>query len=467
MKRPLRNAIAVAGSDLGSRVIGFFITVYLARVLEPAAYGLVTLGLAILGHAQLMASPGIQVVEMRNAARPGGVDPARLGGVFAVRAILAAVLFGAGMLVLILVRTEPGTAAVMAWSLLALFPLALVPDWFLQGRERMGPVGIARLAGYAAYALIAWFLVHDAGGAPMAAAAFTAGTAVTACVLWVILWKEGALPAWRADRRLWSSIVRNALPVGAAMFAGQLVMNLPPVLLAAFFGTAEAGVYGAALKLVFLVLIIDRALNALLVPALTRVRETRPDDLVRMVMLSLRVVTAVALLIVVPGVFVAGPVLDLIFGGAYAAAGPVAAILLVYVGLTLVNSVAVAVLLATGHERVYSRAMIRGSIVLALAMTLLTPFFGPAGTAAGAVIGELATVLWMLQAAGRIVPPIGPLAFVRPLVAGTLAGLAGAAASYVSGPAGMAAGALVLVVTLVLFRVVSAEEVTYLKERFV
>ena len=151
MKRPLRNMSALFAGDVASRGIGFLVTVYLARILEPAGFGLVSVGMALLGHLQLLSSPGIQLVETRNTARADGMDDRRFGGVLTLRFVLSIVLFALALLVLFVNPYDPAVRRVMLWSLASLFPLALATDWYLQGMERMPPIGAARFAGYCVY----------------------------------------------------------------------------------------------------------------------------------------------------------------------------------------------------------------------------------------------------------------------------------------------------------------------------
>jgi O-antigen/teichoic acid export membrane protein len=466
VKRLLRNMISLAWSDLGSRAIGFFITVYLARVLGPAAYGLVGVGFAVLGHAQLLSSPGIQVVEARNAARPGGMDPDRFGAVIGLRVFLSVLLCVAGLIVLAVLPAGEPMTTVIFWSLLVVLPLALTPDWFLQGRERMVPLGIAKVGGYVVYGATVWFLISAPEDAAMAPVAYGAGVLATALLLWIAVGREFELPRFRNGVRLWRSVLRENAPVGIAMFIGQQVMNLPPIVLAAMRTNEEAGVYNAALKLVFLLLLVDRVLNALLLPALTRVRETRPDDSDHLAALTARTVLALAGVLVVPGMFIVPLVMQMVFGSAYAAAATVARILLVYVGLTLVNSVAVCVLLAAGKEQLYSRTMIAGSLALAIAMIALTPLWGTVGTALGAVFGELATVLLMIRGAARESNVFTRDAVVRPVVASACAVVPGLLLVSWSAPAAAAAALATFGVAASVMNVFGARDVAFLKERF-
>src|SRR5512137_3156507 len=101
VRRPLRNMTALFAGDVASRGIGFLITIYLARILGPAGFGLVSVGMALLGHLQLLSSPGVQLVEARNTARADGMDDRRFSGVLALRLALSIVLFVIAVLILI------------------------------------------------------------------------------------------------------------------------------------------------------------------------------------------------------------------------------------------------------------------------------------------------------------------------------------------------------------------------------
>lgn len=129
MKRPLVNLLSLLTGDLGSRLIGFFISVYLARVLEPTGFGLLNVGLAVLGYLQLAGSPGIQVLETRNAAAFVEVNRERVNAVLSVRLVLAIGLLALSTLVVFAFVADDLTRQVILMFSLAVIPLALMLDW--------------------------------------------------------------------------------------------------------------------------------------------------------------------------------------------------------------------------------------------------------------------------------------------------------------------------------------------------
>ena len=160
MKRPFLNLLSLLSGDLGSRLIGFFVSVYLARVLEPAGFGLMSVGLSVLGYLQLAGSPGIQVLETRNAAALAGVDRIRVSAVLSLRLLLAAALGVLTACSALLLFPHSGAGHVIVLFALSVFPFALTLDWFFQGREEFLSVGTARMLQFGAYGVMVLLLVH-------------------------------------------------------------------------------------------------------------------------------------------------------------------------------------------------------------------------------------------------------------------------------------------------------------------
>jgi PST family polysaccharide transporter len=389
-------------------VIGFAITVFLARILSPEGYGMFGIGLAVLGHLQLIASPGVQLVETRNiAADPRGMA-ARTGGVLAVRMTIATLLALLAGTTLPYLVSPPELASCILLCLLSLFPMALFVDWVLQGKEDFIPLSAARVAGYAAYAAGVFLLVQTSADLLYAPLAFFLGNIITAAVLMVSLARRHGVPRIGWTPSLWRDIVLQNAPAGVAMFFGQLVFNLPPLVVGYSLGSHDAGLYTAATKLVFLLLMADRILNALLLPALTRLLAERPEDVPGMLTLIARLIWLTGAPMALCGVFLAPPAIALVYGGAYGGATIVTQILLLYVGLTLMTSIAVCALVAMKREGTYVRCIVTGSAILSIAVIVLTPIWGIAGAAIGAAAGEAVSLILLAREALKLQPLVRP-----------------------------------------------------------
>ncbi len=466
MKRPFQNLLSLASGDLGSRLIGFLISVYLARVLEPRGFGLLSMGLSALGYLQLAGSPGIQLLETRNAAAFVDVDRARVGAVLSLRLILAAGLWICTAVCVSVLFPGNATGLVITLFALSLFPVALTLDWFFQGKEDFVTVGASRLGQFAAYGLAVALLVHETDDVGLAAIAYILGTVVAAGIFWAVHARRwGSLNlAW--SPALWKDIIRKGLPVGAAMFLAQSVTNLPPLAIGYFSSQADVGLFSSAMKLVFLLLIIDRLFNALFLPVVTRYFSHRSEDVSMLIGTTLRIVLAVVVPLAIMGIILGRTAMTAFFGESYAEGTVPLQILMPYFALTVLNSVFVCILVGSGHEKEYTKTLTQGSIVVCLAVVGGTGWFGAEGAAAGVVLGELVTLGLMIRASTRLVsvPVTGTLA--RPLVAGGCM----TASVFLFREAGLvpviALSLAVFIAVQILLKGITMREIRFLRERF-
>jgi polysaccharide transporter, PST family len=401
MRKQALNVVGLTAGDAGARFVGFLVTVYLARILAPSAYGLISIGLALLGQLSLLSSPGVQMVEARNVASGAGGSRERTGTVLGMRLLLAGGLWCFTTVVLTLLPAFAPIRTLLTLFAASLVPLAAMMDWYFQGREQGLLAGGARLLQSIVYGIFLMMLVHSADDLTNVPLALFIGNAAAAGILLIVFVGLEGMPRVRWDPAGWRKVFVENASVGLAVAMGQLVINFPPVAIGWLRGTAEAGLWGAAMKLVFLILILDRVLNAALLPPMTRILSRREGDVQAVVDLIYRVVAAAILPVAFVGAVLAPPAVALVFGAEYAGAAWMLSALMVYVVLTLVNSVFVCAMIGGRRERQYSRRMILGSIVLVVSVTVLTLAAGTPGTVAGVLVGEATTLGLMMSGLSR------------------------------------------------------------------
>ena len=467
MKRPLRNMVLLFTGDAGGRIIGFFVSIYLARVLEPSGFGMFTIGMAVLGYLLLVASPGIQVVEMRNVAALPDLDGERIGGVLTIRLVLATALWGVTALAAPLLVDDPALRTVIVLAAATLIPMAMTLDWYFLGKEEGAPVTRARLAGAAVTALATLAMVNSPADLPAAPLLFAGGACVSALILVLAFRRRHGWPELRWDPGMWRKILAANLPVGFATFLGQHVVNLPPIVLGLTLSAGEVGEFSAAMKIVVALLVLDRLIGTLFLPVIARTLTASPSGVTRLYSIVLKTVAVVALPLGVIGTVLAPPVTAFLYGHAYDASGGVLQILVWYAPLTLLNSVHVATLIGAHRERTYTFIMVIASTLLVALVVGLALIWGAAGAAAGVVGGELAAFLLLSREAGacagaRVAPILAGPAGAAALMA------AGAVASSAWSPlasASVAAGVYLIAVPML--KAVARDEIQFLRERLV
>jgi O-antigen/teichoic acid export membrane protein len=466
MKEPVRNALALSAADAGGRLIGFGVTVYLARVLDPSDFGVLNIGLAVLGYLLLLGSPGIQLLESRNiAAREDGAEE-RVQAVLSLRLLLSAILVAGTWLVTALVPfSRAETAKVVVLYSVSLIPAAVFLDWFFQGREEFVAVGFARIVNNITFALATVMLVRSSDDLVWAPVAFAVGNLV-ASVFLLTQYQLRFGPfrlVWQPAR--WKRILSANVPVGFALFLGQSFLNLPLLVLAGVTTTADVGQYSAALKLVFMMLLIDRVFNVMFLPAVTRYATRQKDDLSRFVLLTFKMVLIIILPLTVCVSILAPDLTGLVFGASYGEAGIVLRILAAYFGLTVVNSVFVALLIGSGAESVYTRMMILGSVCAGIAVIVLAVLMGKEGAALGVVFGELLTLILMAWQSSHLHRLHLARTMATPIVAGLAMGASAMAFHSLGSVIVAIVSVAVFIVITVGLRTLTRDELLLLREK--
>jgi O-antigen/teichoic acid export membrane protein len=350
---------------------------------------------------------------------------------------------------------------------LALIPLSFSLDWFFQGKEAFAILSAARIANALVYVAVVVAFVHTPENIAWVPIGFALGNLVAALPLLYEYSRRYGSPRliWAPDE--WKGILAVSAPVGLATFLAQSAMNLPPIVIGWLVSNADAGTFSAALKVVVVILMIDRLLNALLLPAITRYFAQRRDDVAFFVAAAVKFLLILSVPLTLMGILFAPFMIVTIFGTEYAGAVRVLQILMGFFFFTLLNSIFVCSLIAAGKEKEYTFALNVGSAVLVVAIVIGTMLAGVRGAAAGVVVGELCTMVLMMRAAHDVIPLPLKSMLIRPAVAA--AGMA-ACAFIVSQHHTVVQALLSLIVfgaLVVVLKVVGAEEVHFLRERVV
>ena len=471
MKPHARNILSLFGFDALGRFLGFVSTTYLARTLGNGAFGVMNLGLAVLSYGLIIASPGVHIIGTRMVSQHTSDVSTILKQVTTLRFVLAlctTAVMTAGTVILV---RDVTTAYVVIFYLASLLPFALQLEWFFQGTQRIAALGASRAAGLLVFVLLVIFIVKSEADIILVPAAYFVSAAVNAIVLYFANQKKRT-----EDRALikntpsatvrWSSILRQSLPVGAAVIIGQAVLNLPVLLLGVFATTADIGNFSAASKLIFFLLAIDRAIYVLFYPLVAKSIKSAPLGVGKQVSRILNYVLIVVLPICTGGLVLARPIIVLIFGPAYENSSLLLQILLFYFLFTILNSIFAFVVIAAGNEKRYSAIMVTVSSALIVALVPLTYYWKAAGASCGMAAGECLMMVLMFRQCRASISPRLQFQSIKPAVSALCMGLVIVSlpftALYVLIPLGM----IIYFVSMIVLRGIGKEDLIFLKERF-
>lgn len=496
MKRHTQNILAVFGSDAVVRLIGFVTTAFMARVLDPASFGTVSFGMAVLSYGVLFSSPGLHIIGAVKVADRTVAPSQLVRTITSLRAVLA-MLFCAGSAAVFFFGAPGGLGAVAFFFSCVLLPISFQLEWYFQGKESLAVTGIGKMAAsliFASALILALSPVNFHWFVPLC---YAVGMTAQAVILWLAYMRSRQAAHVRAhdvnqaiahgepagqpfpakgsplahqrsaDKYSWRMLVQQALPVGAAVIAAQALLNFPSIALGIFSTTAEVARFSTAAKLIFFVLAIDRVMYSIFFPFVARTHANAPLTLPRHLERIAKYIFLACVPICIGGTILAPRILEAVYGPQYASAAPLLQIQLWYFFFTILNSLFAYPLIAIGQERYYGTAT---TIIAVSTIVLLLPlvyFFSSIGASAGLVVGEMALVASMAWKAGPLFPSRSFAHIAKPLIASLAMACFLVIFSYISLFILIPAAAIAYVIAAFAVKAFDKHDLLFLKERLV
>lgn len=390
----------------GARLLAFIASFYLARQLGPSSFGVITIGMTVLGYALWPSDLGMQQIGTRESALPSEARRLRLGAIFRLRLFLgAAGGLIAALLVLLLIADET-TQLVALLFLLALLPTILQSEWYFQGKRRYGSIAVVRYLFGGLFLAGVFFLVEGGDDLLRVPIIYAGALGVAATAAFVFYRGEDAPFSMKGESGAGGAgdVLRLSTPVGMGGLLVQGVQLLPPILLAIVATEEIVGYFGAAFRLVLAAMIVDRIFISLYFPRITALHAEGPAGFAAGLRRTYLPLLVGAFLLSLMISLFSAPIVTILYGPDYAAAAAPLAILAWFLFGSIMTSFFSYPLLAVGVERAYFRSSLISTIVTALLMVVAALTSGLLAVSAALAAGEVITALLMYREFRRAVP---------------------------------------------------------------
>jgi O-antigen/teichoic acid export membrane protein len=394
VRRVAWNTAAQAIGKAAVLAIGAASIVVTTRYLGASGYGQFALALAFVQMVGLLADLGLLTVVVREISRRPEETERLVGNALALRLALSlGVIALAGLLSLAMPYTEQVRVAILIAGVplvLGLANTAIVAVF--QARLRMDRAAISDVAGRAAgFGALVVVAALDLGFYAVVATA-----AVGAFVTLVVTWRLSR-PLVRirpaASRPVWRSLIRAALPVGAALAVTEVYFRADTLIVSLFEDYEEVGFYALAYRVVELLGILPAIVMTSVFPLLSRyLRENR--GLARRTLdATADLFVAVGVPLAAGGLVVAPQLVRLIGGDEFEGAADTLRILLFAGALAFVSGLFGMALIAGDRQRSALRLAVAALAFNVPLNFALVPSLGIDAAAAVAVASELLLVL--------------------------------------------------------------------------
>jgi O-antigen/teichoic acid export membrane protein len=460
-----RNARALTAAGLVAKLAALAVAIVLARGLGEREFGRYVVAVAFASLLGILVELGTGGYLVREGAQKPDVLGRTTGLVLALRGALGVVMVAVGFGVPPLLGYE-GTTSLAIGLFTAAAALRVVGATFLsslQALERLGDVATVQAQQAVVGAAAAALVIALGGG--LIAVSWVAVAVAAATVPWSWRRLSAAL-----DHSVELQVVdlRVALPVIAG-FSGALIFStaityLDSLLVQAFKGDEQTGLYGAAYRILLALYFIPTVYSTAVARSVSRLATTNRDTLSWLYSRVVCHLTVAALPLALFGLVGSRALLELLYGKPYGDANIALALLLASVLFTFPAWIASTTAYAVGAERRIA-AIVAASLAFNIGANLLAiPVWGIEGAAAANLSTEALTVVLLLVLLRRETVKLDwTAAVIKPVIAIAPSAVIVVALAGAPLAVRLAVGATAYVAALFLLRTFDAHDYDFMR----
>ncbi|MRR33747.1 flippase [bacterium] len=358
--------------------------VWVARYLGPGQFGLLNFSGAFITLFSAVALLGLESIVVRDMVRNPAATAEILGTTCFLRLGAGVCSYAAALGAIFLLRPgETLTQVLVAIAGVMLLTQAFdtIDLWF-QSQVQSKYVVWAKNSAFLVSALVKILLILLNASLVAFAWATLAEFVLGAIGLVVVYRMNGrTLWQWKVSMREARRLAGESLPMVVSGIIFMVYLRIDQVMLGQMAGDREVGIYAAAVRVAEIWYFIPTAIVSSVFPDIVRSREVSDEVFYGKLQRLYNLLAFLGYAVAIPVTFLASWVIELLFGSAYAAAGPMLAVL-VWAGLFANLGVARnAFLLATNKPRVLLFAVSVGAVSNVLLNLILIPRYGGMGAA--------------------------------------------------------------------------------------
>jgi O-antigen/teichoic acid export membrane protein len=415
-------------------LLGVGVTIALVRGLGPRGYGDWSALLAVIAIVGYLTSLGLDEVAVRQAAMDRPRESAWMSALVSLQLMMSIPVSIAAVVVTLLIAHDgPTRVAAVLLSFTCVFSaLGSVRAVFQLRIRNRWAAGFELLNGLLWAIGVFAIAAAGAGIAAFAAAFLTASAVVN--VAQAMLARRQIPLRLRAGAQARIHLLRIGVPFAVASLLYLSYTQIDQVLVFELAGRRAGGLYGAASKVFERALVIPGSILATMFPLIAA---SYKEDIVRMralIQTAVEVVLVATLPLVSLVAVIGVPLMRLLFGAAFAPAGPALSVLMITFAISAFSYVAGDLVIVLRLQRRYIVYATIGLVVNVALNVVLIPAYGFLASAWVCLFTELLVIGLALHAVFRAIDQRLRLGRISRIVG--VSG-AGAAAALIAREAGL------------------------------
>jgi len=425
-QRVFANTAAQITSKVITTAASLVVIFYLTRYLGVAGFGDYTTIFAYLGIFGTFADLGFFLIVMREITSKPEEGGRIVGNIITFRLFLTflvlAVAYGISFL---LPYDDVLRVGILIGSLATIFTsLSQVLASFFQSRLLMYYPALADSLGrLAIFGLVLWFISLGLG-LPWIVAAIVFGNLLNFVVSFGIASRFIKIRL-AFDFKLWRKIFIESLPLGLVIIFSSIYFRFDTFLLSVVKGSYDVGIYGAAYKILEVLLTLSAFFLGAVFPIMARRLADDKRAARRVFQTSFDVLSTISWPLVIGTLILAKPIIALVGGGDFVQSAQVLQILIFGVGIAYLNNISNHTLTVFGYQRALIKPYFAALVFNVVANLILIPRYSYFGAAASIIATEVIVLIMGIVLVYRLVGWLPNLrSFARALVSALVMGAA-------------------------------------------
>lgn len=364
-------------------------TLYLTRALDTNGFGVIVVALSFLAFASMIVDFGFDQLGQREITRARIDQRDLVETVVSVRIVLSLITYLILAVVIIASPINARTKPVILIYGLSLLTNAVDLNWVFFGKERTRFPAIAEIVIQAIYVGLVLKFVRDVEHLVYIPVFFLVGRTVAVSYLIVQYLREYGFFFPRLHRDVFRELLPEAMPLWGSMIIVQMMNNFAPPALGIFVTMTEAGIFGAAQRVIRVPTFLILAYYTTIRPSINRAHNDGFGSVEFLLRKSMRLSMGLAVGLAVGGWMTAAPLVRLLFPEEFLAGVFALRLLLIATSLFIVNRHYRFLLIAFSHQAMDLKLMMAAAVAnVGTTLALIRPM-GAAGAAAGVLAGEV------------------------------------------------------------------------------
>lgn len=369
--------------------VGLIVGIWIARYLGPSQYGLLSYAASLVGIFTALAALGLDAIVVRDVVRNPEQTQEILGTTFSLRFLAGFIAYLSVIVTVFVIRPDDrlvqGMVAVMGWVLI--FSAFDTIDLWFQSRVLSKYVVYAKNAAFLLSSVVRIVMVVlEAPVMAFAIANAVEGGLGVLGLLYVYRSNGQWLSRWKTSLSLARQFLVNCWPLVLSGIVYMVSLRIDQVMLGQMADSREVGVYASAVKIAEIWFFIPTVIVTSVFPNIVKTKESSEQEFYGRLQKLYNLLAFVGLAIAIPTTFLAGFVVELMYGKAYAAAAPMLVFLIwsdLFMNLGVARN---SFLLAMGWSWTLLCMAISGAVANILLNLVLIPRYGGTGAAVATLL---------------------------------------------------------------------------------